>query len=318
MHLPTIAVLQTNRCPCAARPEPFALPPTHPVRSAAQPSAAEQGTQSGPHRVDPRSDSPSHLQQPCRRCSAARPGQQPRPRPRRGALLLAHVASCSAASSSPHRSNSSRAGAPCYRLAPPCSLRQPSSSAWRGQMSSARSWPRGARWAPLRSLCPAAAARRRRRQDHAQPVRSRSTRSCAQAAAAPAPLMKVVQDDTLAYAFEYPAATSSGRPLPLIVARKPERYSSAAPLTADARQRIVFELADLVDAVTVSVTVCRLARAGVLACTAAAAATSLGSGPRPVPALRRRAAAGGPAVGGPQGQGAGAVGAAHSGGASAD
>lgn len=67
--------------------------------------------------------------------------------------------------------------------------------------------------------------------------------------------MKVLQDDTLAYRFEYPAATASGRPLPLVFSRKPERYSSAAPLTADARQRIVCELADLLDAVTVSVTV---------------------------------------------------------------
>lgn len=67
--------------------------------------------------------------------------------------------------------------------------------------------------------------------------------------------MKRLQDDTLAYAFEYPAATASGRTLPLVFSRKPERYSSAAPLTADARQRIVCELADLVDSVTVSVTV---------------------------------------------------------------
>lgn len=67
--------------------------------------------------------------------------------------------------------------------------------------------------------------------------------------------MKRLQDDTLAYAFEYPGATASGHTLPLVFSRKPERYSSAAPLTADARQRIVCELADLVDSVTVSVTV---------------------------------------------------------------
>ncbi|KAI7843157.1 hypothetical protein COHA_003141 [Chlorella ohadii] len=80
---------------------------------------------------------------------------------------------------------------------------------------------------------------------------------------APAPLpqqpalppMKVLRDDTLAYEFEYPAETAAGKPLPLLLSRKPERYSSAAPLTADARQRIVCELADLIDAVTVSVTV---------------------------------------------------------------
>lgn len=82
---------------------------------------------------------------------------------------------------------------------------------------------------------------------------------------APAPLpqqpalppMKVLRDDTLAYEFEYPAETAAGKPLPLLLSRKPERYSSAAPLTADARQRIVCELADLIDAVTVSVTVRR-------------------------------------------------------------
>lgn len=67
--------------------------------------------------------------------------------------------------------------------------------------------------------------------------------------------MKVLRDDTLAYEFEYPAETAAGKPLPLLLSRKPERYSSAAPLTADARQRIVCELADLIDAVTVSVTV---------------------------------------------------------------
>ncbi len=76
--------------------------------------------------------------------------------------------------------------------------------------------------------------------------------------------MKRLQDDTLAYAFEYPEATASGRKLPLVFSRKPERYSSAAPLTADARQRIVCELADLVDSVTVSVTV----RAASAACSA--------------------------------------------------
>jgi hypothetical protein len=69
--------------------------------------------------------------------------------------------------------------------------------------------------------------------------------------------MKSVRDDTLAYAFDYPVATLSGKPLPLVFSRKPERYSSAAPLTADARQRIVCELADLIDAVTVSLTVRR-------------------------------------------------------------
>lgn len=81
----------------------------------------------------------------------------------------------------------------------------------------------------------------------------------AAAAAAPAPqaliAMKSLTDATLAYSFDYPAAAASGKPIPLVFSRRPERYSSAAPLTADARQRIVCELADLIDAVTVSVTV---------------------------------------------------------------
>jgi len=60
-------------------------------------------------------------------------------------------------------------------------------------------------------------------------------------------------ETTLAYEFDYPTSTSTGRKLPLVFSRRPERYSSAAPLTADARQRIVCELADLIDAITVSV-----------------------------------------------------------------
>lgn len=64
-----------------------------------------------------------------------------------------------------------------------------------------------------------------------------------------------VKDETLAYTFSYPTATASGRKLSLIYSRKPERYSSAAPLTADARQRIVCELVDLTNSVTVSLSV---------------------------------------------------------------
>lgn len=41
----------------------------------------------------------------------------------------------------------------------------------------------------------------------------------------------------------------------MVVSRAPERYSSAAPLSADARQRIVCQLADLKDSVTISVAV---------------------------------------------------------------
>lgn len=66
---------------------------------------------------------------------------------------------------------------------------------------------------------------------------------------------RLLEEPMLAYRFEYPTSTHSGKPLPLVVSRKPEKYSSAAPLTADARQRIVFELVNLMEAVTVSVSV---------------------------------------------------------------
>ena len=62
-------------------------------------------------------------------------------------------------------------------------------------------------------------------------------------------------EPTLSYEFDYPGTSSSGRPISLVFSRRPERYSSAAPLTPDARQRIVAELVDLKLAVTVSVTV---------------------------------------------------------------
>lgn len=61
-------------------------------------------------------------------------------------------------------------------------------------------------------------------------------------------------DPTLSYAFDYPTNVG-GTPLPLVPSRRPERYSSAAPLSADARQRIVCELIALAQGVTVSVTV---------------------------------------------------------------
>mmetsp|Transcript_3755 Transcript_3755/g.9727 ORF Transcript_3755/g.9727 Transcript_3755/m.9727 type:complete len:304 (-) Transcript_3755:153-1064(-) len=67
--------------------------------------------------------------------------------------------------------------------------------------------------------------------------------------------LKTVADATLAYEFKYPVKTASGKPLSMALSRKPEKYSSAAPLSADARQRIVAEVIDLVRAVTVSVTV---------------------------------------------------------------
>lgn len=70
---------------------------------------------------------------------------------------------------------------------------------------------------------------------------------------APALPPNVVQDDTLAYTFTYPLATSDGTKVPVTASRKPEKYSSAAPLTADARQRIVSQFVSLADGITMTV-----------------------------------------------------------------
>lgn len=67
--------------------------------------------------------------------------------------------------------------------------------------------------------------------------------------------MGELSDGILAYKFSYPVQTVSGKPLSMNLARVPERYSSAAPLTADARQRIVTELLDVKNFVSVSVSV---------------------------------------------------------------
>lgn len=75
---------------------------------------------------------------------------------------------------------------------------------------------------------------------------------------APVPLpqgFKELSDPILAYSFIYPTQSSTARPLDMIMSRAPEKYSSAAPLAADARQRIVSELIDPRNFVTVSVTV---------------------------------------------------------------
>ncbi|WIA34603.1 hypothetical protein OEZ86_012923 [Tetradesmus obliquus] len=74
--------------------------------------------------------------------------------------------------------------------------------------------------------------------------------------AEPAPAgFKALYDPTLAYKFLYPVQGASGEQLTMTLTRPPEKYSSAAPLSADARQRIVGELFDLRKFVTASVTV---------------------------------------------------------------
>jgi hypothetical protein len=70
----------------------------------------------------------------------------------------------------------------------------------------------------------------------------------------PVPQFATLSDSILAYTFRYPTS-AGGVDLHLVPSRKPERYSSAAPLSPDARQRIVAELVDLTASVTVSVTV---------------------------------------------------------------
>ncbi|KXZ53907.1 hypothetical protein GPECTOR_6g825 [Gonium pectorale] len=67
--------------------------------------------------------------------------------------------------------------------------------------------------------------------------------------------MKTLSDPILAYSFDYPVTTTKGKQLSMLLSRAPEKYSSAAPLTADARQRIVSEIFDFKNFVTASMTV---------------------------------------------------------------
>lgn len=62
-----------------------------------------------------------------------------------------------------------------------------------------------------------------------------------------------ISDRTHAYEFTYPAFTSEGMPVELVFSRRPEKYSSAAPLSTDAQQRIVCELVDLSGAIALSI-----------------------------------------------------------------
>eukprot|EP00887_Chlorella_sp_A99_P002941 scaffold24.g2941.t1 len=93
-------------------------------------------------------------------------------------------------------------------------------------------------------------------------LQSRPSRPCPspaqplqQQAPQPQATFATLSDETLAYELSYPTSTAAGAPLDMLTVRRPERYSSAAPLTADARQRTVAELADLRQGVVVSVSV---------------------------------------------------------------
>jgi len=59
----------------------------------------------------------------------------------------------------------------------------------------------------------------------------------------------------LAYRFRYPTSTPAGVPLSWAVSREPVKYQSAAPLSADSRQRIVTSLAVLSGPLTLSLVV---------------------------------------------------------------
>ncbi|XP_024367778.1 psbP domain-containing protein 5, chloroplastic isoform X2 [Physcomitrium patens] len=67
---------------------------------------------------------------------------------------------------------------------------------------------------------------------------------------------RALQVDAInAYSFTYPVSIGKGKNLSWVESRKPERYSSAAPLAPDARQRIVSERIDLKNNLVISVSV---------------------------------------------------------------
>jgi hypothetical protein len=68
--------------------------------------------------------------------------------------------------------------------------------------------------------------------------------------------MALQVDNINAYSYSYPLRPGKkSRNLSWVESRKPERYSSAAPLSPDARQRIVSERLDLKNNIVMSVSV---------------------------------------------------------------
>lgn len=65
----------------------------------------------------------------------------------------------------------------------------------------------------------------------------------------------LISDRTLGYEFQYPVNDETGNFFRIVISRRPERYSSAAPLTVNTRQRIVCELLDLPAALSISVSI---------------------------------------------------------------
>nr|AFK49217.1 unknown [Lotus japonicus] len=70
------------------------------------------------------------------------------------------------------------------------------------------------------------------------------------------PNMATFVDETNAYSYMYPLEVPSKKfVFKWVESRKPERYSSAAPLSPNARLRIVSERVDIIDNVLISVTI---------------------------------------------------------------
>nr|CAD1823313.1 unnamed protein product [Ananas comosus var. bracteatus] len=68
--------------------------------------------------------------------------------------------------------------------------------------------------------------------------------------------MALLLDDINAYSFLYPVELPAKKfSFKWVESRKPERYSSAAPLSPDARQRIVSERVDMINNLVISVSV---------------------------------------------------------------
>ncbi|XXG47468.1 hypothetical protein AAC387_Pa02g2112 [Persea americana] len=68
--------------------------------------------------------------------------------------------------------------------------------------------------------------------------------------------MALLVDEINAYSFLYPVESPSKKfVFKWVESRKPERYSSAAPLSPDARQRIVSERVDMINNVIISISI---------------------------------------------------------------
>jgi hypothetical protein len=76
-----------------------------------------------------------------------------------------------------------------------------------------------------------------------------------QTKAARALAKKSVKSDALAYEFEYSIEAESGKPINWAVSRERDTYSSAEPMSPNARQRIVYELLSFKGPLTTVVTV---------------------------------------------------------------